>query len=103
MAQTAGTTGEFYCPGCLAPVYLRQGEIKQPHFAHRAGAQCHTFSDNETPQHLAGKLQLATYCQKFGQVTQGFRVWAIIGVMYLILITLLTWFSRWVEKRMTVK
>ena len=35
--------------------------------------------------------------------SQGFRVWAIIGVMYLILITLLTWFSRWVEKRMTVK
>lgn len=68
-ANVAGTTGEFYCPGCLAPVYLRQGEIKQPHFAHRAGAQCHTFSDNETPQHLAGKLQLAAYCQKFGQVT----------------------------------
>ncbi len=35
--------------------------------------------------------------------SQGFRVWAIIGVMYLILITLLTWFSRWVEKRMTAK
>lgn len=35
--------------------------------------------------------------------SQGFRVWAIIGVIYLILITLLTWFSRWVEKRMTSK
>lgn len=35
--------------------------------------------------------------------SQGFRVWVIIGVMYLILITLLTWFSRWVEKRMTAK
>lgn len=35
--------------------------------------------------------------------SQGFRVWAIIGVIYLILITLLTWFSRWVEKRMISK
>ena len=33
-ANVARTTGEFYCPGCLAPVYLRQGEIKQPHSAH---------------------------------------------------------------------
>lgn len=68
-ADIAIAAGEFYCPGCLAPVALRHGEIKQPYFAHRAGAPCHTFADNETPQHLAGKLQLATYCQKFGQVT----------------------------------
>ena len=32
--------------------------------------------------------------------SQGFRVWAIIAVMYLIVITLLTWLSNWVEKRM---
>lgn len=31
--------------------------------------------------------------------SQGFRVWAIIAVIYLVVITLLTWFSNWVEKR----
>lgn len=31
--------------------------------------------------------------------SQGFRVWAIIAVIYLIVITLLTWLSNWVEKR----
>ncbi|MBX4173377.1 ABC transporter substrate-binding protein/permease [Weissella viridescens] len=30
---------------------------------------------------------------------QGFRVWLIIGAMYLIVITLLTWLSNWIEKR----
>ncbi|WP_061993171.1 ABC transporter substrate-binding protein/permease [Fructobacillus ficulneus] len=32
--------------------------------------------------------------------SQGFRVWAIVGVIYLILITLLTWLSNWLEKRL---
>ena len=32
--------------------------------------------------------------------SQGFRVWAIIAVIYLIVITLLTWLSNWVEKKL---
>lgn len=31
--------------------------------------------------------------------SQGFRVWAIVAVIYLIVITLLTWLSNWVEKK----
>ncbi|CAH1856128.1 Membrane-bound lytic murein transglycosylase F [Convivina intestini] len=31
--------------------------------------------------------------------SQGFKVWAIIAVIYLVVITLLTWLSNWVEKR----
>lgn len=31
--------------------------------------------------------------------SQGFRVWAIIAIMYLVVITLLTWLSNWVEKK----
>ncbi|ORI59208.1 hypothetical protein BMS67_00170, partial [Leuconostoc mesenteroides subsp. cremoris] len=31
--------------------------------------------------------------------SQGFRVWAIVAVIYLVVITLLTWLSNWVEKR----
>ncbi|AIG65140.1 amino acid ABC transporter substrate-binding protein/permease [Weissella tructae] len=30
---------------------------------------------------------------------QGFRVWVIIAIMYLLVITILTWISLWVEKR----
>ncbi len=32
--------------------------------------------------------------------SQGFRVWAIIAVIYLIVITLLTWLSNWIEKQL---
>ncbi|CAK1240094.1 ABC-type amino acid transport/signal transduction system [Fructobacillus cardui] len=32
--------------------------------------------------------------------SQGFRVWAIIGLIYMIVITLLTWFSNWLKKRL---
>ncbi|MBS9338505.1 ABC transporter substrate-binding protein/permease [Fructobacillus sp. M2-14] len=31
--------------------------------------------------------------------SQGFRVWAIIAVIYLIVITLLSWFSNWLKKK----
>ncbi|QBO36695.1 transporter substrate-binding domain-containing protein [Periweissella cryptocerci] len=31
---------------------------------------------------------------------QGFKVWLIVAVMYLVVITLLTWLSNWVQKRM---
>ncbi|MCM0583024.1 ABC transporter substrate-binding protein/permease [Weissella diestrammenae] len=31
---------------------------------------------------------------------QGFKVWLMVGLMYIIVITLLTWLSNWIEKRM---
>lgn len=31
---------------------------------------------------------------------EGFKIWAIVALMYLIIITLLTWLSNWFEKRM---
>lgn len=67
-AHQADVQHVYRCPGCRETVHLRQGEIKQPHFAHHAGSTCQTFSENESSQHLAGKLQLAAYCQKFGDV-----------------------------------
>ena len=30
---------------------------------------------------------------------EGFKVWTIIAVIYLIIITLLTWLSNWVQRR----
>src|SRR5699024_12495306 len=34
------------------------------------------------------------------QNMEGFRMWLIIGTMYIIIITLLTWLSNYVQKRM---
>jgi polar amino acid transport system substrate-binding protein len=31
---------------------------------------------------------------------QGFKMWLIIAVMYLIIITLLTWLSNYIQKKM---
>jgi len=33
------------------------------------------------------------------RTSQGFRVWAIIAVVYLVVITLLTWLSNWAQKK----
>ncbi|GAF39852.1 glutamine transport system permease protein GlnP [Agrilactobacillus composti DSM 18527 = JCM 14202] len=30
---------------------------------------------------------------------EGFKIWAIISIIYLIIITLLTWLSNWVQRR----
>ncbi|MBZ6014744.1 competence protein [Leuconostoc gelidum subsp. gelidum] len=59
---------QFVCPGCKEKVILKSGDIKQKHFAHYAKSTCETFSENETTQHLAGKLQLAIYLQHFGDI-----------------------------------
>ena len=34
------------------------------------------------------------------QNMEGFRMWTIIAVIYIIIITLLTWLSNYVQKRM---
>lgn len=67
-ATDANKTQRFICPGCREKVVLKNGDIKQKHFAHFKQSACATFSENETPQHLAGKLQLAIYLQQYGDV-----------------------------------
>ena len=32
---------------------------------------------------------------------EGFKMWLIIGVMYIIIVTLLTWLSNYVQKKMS--
>ncbi|MGI2327423.1 competence protein CoiA [Planococcus sp. YIM B11945] len=48
----------FYCPGCNAPVRLKVGEIKIPHFAHETRSLCETYSEPESTMHLQGKSLL---------------------------------------------
>lgn len=49
----------YYCPACNEKVYLKIGEIIQPHFAHFTKSQCSVFSEGETEEHLKGKQLLA--------------------------------------------
>lgn len=37
---------DYICPGCKAPVILRRGEIKAPHFAHKPGERRCEFYDH---------------------------------------------------------
>lgn len=59
-AQAARTGERYYCPACGHSVYLRQGQNRVPHFAHRPGADC-VVSEGETDEHLRGKQQLFDY------------------------------------------
>ncbi|WP_280737540.1 MULTISPECIES: competence protein CoiA family protein [unclassified Enterococcus] len=47
--------GQFYCPTCHSPLIFKNGKIKMPHFAHYPQADCHSFSEGETLEHLIGK------------------------------------------------
>lgn len=68
IAAEANKQQKFLCPGCHERVILRSGEINQKHFAHQTHANCATFAENETAQHLLGKLQLAAKLQPYGEV-----------------------------------
>lgn len=55
---------QFFCPSCEAPLVLRIGEIKIPHFAHKSLSDCDHFSEPESPLHLHGKLLLYHFFQQ---------------------------------------
>ncbi|MER2000592.1 MAG: competence protein CoiA family protein, partial [Lysinibacillus sp.] len=55
----------FYCPQCLAPLTLKVGRIKIPHFAHLKNSTCEqSFSEGETYMHVLGKQQLYSFLQE---------------------------------------
>jgi competence protein CoiA len=49
---------QFLCPHCSAPLILRIGNIKTPHFAHSAKNSCPYQSRKETPVHIWSKALL---------------------------------------------
>lgn len=51
----------FQCPACEAPVVLKVGTTKIPHFAHLQQFSCTPGSEPETPLHLLGKSRLASF------------------------------------------
>ncbi|MFC4652038.1 competence protein CoiA [Lactococcus nasutitermitis] len=50
--------GKFFCPACHSEVRLKNGNIKIPHFSHISLKECHSWSENESAQHLGLKLAL---------------------------------------------
>lgn len=46
---------DYYCPDCKAPVILKRGNYKLPHFAHHSSCPATSLSPKETQHHLAGK------------------------------------------------
>jgi competence protein CoiA len=56
----------FYCPGCKGKVILKCGSIKIPHFAHIRDAKCDVDSENESKEHLEGKLQFYSWLKLQG-------------------------------------
>lgn len=48
-------TQYLLCPACQQRVYLKQGKIRMPHFAHVTLLSCAYNSENESFQHLSLK------------------------------------------------
>lgn len=66
---------QWQCPGCRQPVIFKAGAKLIAHFAHRSAANCRSFSEGETKEHLLGKQQL---WQKFKTKTNHVSLEAVI-------------------------
>ncbi|MFC0231207.1 competence protein CoiA [Bhargavaea ullalensis] len=61
---------QFHCPQCEGRMWLRLGDVRIPHFAHRAGSECRTeFAEGESETHLAGKQLLYEMFSNLGLPT----------------------------------
>lgn len=54
----------FHCPACKAPVVLKIGTARIPHFAHLQQFSCTPGSEPETLLHLLGKSRLSSFFHK---------------------------------------
>jgi competence protein CoiA len=55
---------KYFCPACKQPVYIKNGRIKLPHFAHFAESSCSFYTEAETQEHLALKQVFANWCEQ---------------------------------------
>ncbi|MGO1337943.1 MAG: competence protein CoiA [Leuconostoc fallax] len=67
-ADQANKKAHYYCPGCREKFVLKNGDVKRNHFAHLIDTQCHSFTENESFEHLVGKLAIAASLKKYGEV-----------------------------------
>ncbi|KRN89076.1 competence protein CoiA [Ligilactobacillus ceti] len=57
---------KYYCPYCREPVFLKQGRMTQPYFAHFSKGKKRVVGQGETEEHLRGK----EFLFKLGQLAQ---------------------------------
>ncbi|MTD41584.1 hypothetical protein GIX45_23755 [Erwinia sp. CPCC 100877] len=55
---------DYYCPACKQPLYIKNGRVKVPHFAHFAESGCSFYTEAETKEHLALKQVFAKWCEQ---------------------------------------
>ncbi|GBG95651.1 competence protein CoiA [Ligilactobacillus salitolerans] len=69
VATDAYKNEKYFCPSCLGPVIVKQGNLKAAHYAHHSHS-CHAFSEGETAEHLKGKKLLANWCAQLNWQVQ---------------------------------
>lgn len=62
-ADAAIEDGPFFCPECNGPVILKQGPVRDAHFAHLAGSTC-TYGAGESEAHRSAKRGIKTALEK---------------------------------------
>lgn len=55
---------KYFCPACGAPVIIKNGQLKRPHFSHRITSNCFSSSEGETEEHLQLKEVIIKWCIK---------------------------------------
>jgi len=55
---------EFICPVCGEEVFLKLGDQRVFHFAHKSGGRCRDFYESESVYHMDGKRQLYQWLRR---------------------------------------
>ncbi|MDN6224328.1 MAG: competence protein CoiA, partial [Lactococcus lactis] len=61
-------TGKYFCPSCKSELFIKNGEIKMTHFAHKSLKACDLWLENESEQHLGLKKALYQWFKKTDKV-----------------------------------
>jgi competence protein CoiA len=60
--------GKYFCPSCNSELFIKNGEIKISHFAHKSLMNCDLWIENESEQHLGLKKILYQWFKKTDKV-----------------------------------
>ncbi|OES43925.1 competence protein CoiA [Domibacillus iocasae] len=63
-----------FCPQCGGSVIVKAGDVNIPHFAHTSYSSCDSFSEHESPRHLAGKADLYQWIMKTSEAKMEARL-----------------------------
>ena len=64
-ADDASKVNRHFCPGCGAPLILKQGEINDWHFAHESGSECDAFTENKMSEwHIRHQSEFPENCRE---------------------------------------